>query len=102
MFSRCHIWPLRINGTSNKAQPTHPNVAVLVVRLPVPARVAVQEPVARRPVGAAVAALRGHGAHLFPGTQVHLEPLVVVAIQGGPPTRTCGANVRCEFSPSTK
>lgn len=75
-------------------QPTHPNVAILVVRLPVPARVAVQEPVARRPVGAAVAALRGHGAHLFPGAQVDLEPLVMVAVQRGPPTRTCGANLQ--------
>lgn len=72
---------------------THPNVAVLVVRLPVPPRVAVQEPVARRPVGAAVAALRGHGAHLLPGAQVHLQPLVVVAVQRGPPARTCGANL---------
>ena len=52
-----------------------------MVWFPVPPRVAVEEAVPRGPVGAAVAALRGHGAHLLPGAQVHLEPLVMVAVQ---------------------
>lgn len=51
---------------------TYPNVSVLVIWFPVPSCVTVEEAVLHHPVRAAVATLRCYGAHLLPGTEVHL------------------------------
>lgn len=55
-----------------------------MIWFPVPARVAVQQSVARRPIRAAISTLRGNGCDLFPASQVDLQPLIMIAVQRRP------------------
>lgn len=60
---------------------TYPNVSISVIRFPVPSCITVEEAVLRHPVRTAVATLRCYGAHLLPGAEVHLQPLVMITVQ---------------------
>lgn len=61
---------------------THPDVAILVIWFPVSSSVAVEETIPGGPVRTAVATLCCDSDHLLSRAQVHLEPLVMVTVQG--------------------
>ncbi len=67
---------------------THPDVAILMVWFPVPACVTVEQPVACRPIRAAISTLRGGGCDLFSASQVDLQPLVMITVQRRPAPST--------------
>ncbi len=69
---------------------SYPDAILLSVRPPIMARVTEHEEVACDPIRAAVSALGGDGCNLRPLLQLDFQPLVLIRVQRGPASGTCG------------
>lgn len=68
----------------------YPDAILLSVRPPIMACVTEHEEVACEPIRAAVSALGGDGCNLRPLLQLDFQPLVLIRVQRGPASGTCG------------
>lgn len=59
---------------------THPDIPILMIRLPVPPSVTVEHAVLGHPVWAAVSSLGCNGTDLLPIAKVNLKPLIMVTV----------------------